>query len=185
VGTLVHSKNYNQLLKYPKYLHNLGVKKWVIGPLLRKGRGKINQSHIEAENIFKLFSNMAFVNKLMQLCNSYNIDLDISDLKRFDSNKYVFNCGAGIHYYYISVNKIAYPCPLIEYTKFNLNFGVNLNNSKDITKVWQSRQFKYWRKQQVIGCPNCKLRAKCARCPIQLDSLGKSIYEDIDYCLVS
>ena len=185
VGTLVHSNNYNKLLKYPKYLHYLGVKKWVIGPLLKKGRGQINELNINSNNIFKLFSNTEFVNELTKLCNLYNIDLDISDFKRIDGKKYVFECGAGIHYYHISTSRIAYPCPLIEYTIFKSDFGVELRTPKDIIKVWQSRQFKNWRKQQIIGCPNCKLRNDCSRCPIQLDILGKSIYEDIDYCLVN
>lgn len=184
VGTLVHSKNYNQLLKFPEFLSNLGVKKWVIGPLLKKGRGKTNELDIDTYKIYELFANSFFLNKLKKQCILYDIELDISDFKLIDGKKYVFECGAGIHYYHISPEKIAYPCPLIEFTKFKQDFGVKLKNPKDITSVWNSKQFKNWRKQQIIGCPNCKLRDYCARCPVQLDVLGKSIYEDIDFCLV-
>ncbi len=183
IGTLVHSKNYNQLLKFPEYLHKLGVNKWVIGPLLQKGRGHLNKTDIESNAIFKLFCD-GFSNKLNKLCDLYNIDLDISDFKRIDGKKYVFECGGGIHYYHISVDKIAYPCPLIEYTKFKPDFSVKLTDPKRVIFVWNSYQFKYWREQQIIGCPNCKLRSKCGRCPIQLDILNKNIYDDIDYCLV-
>lgn len=184
VGTLVHSKNYNQLLGFPKFLSNLGVKKWVIGPLLKKGRGETNKLDIDTNKIYKLFANKSFLNKLKKQCVLYDIELDISDFKLIDGKKFVFECGAGIHYYHISPEKIAYPCPLIEYTKFKNDFGVKLKSPKNIIEVWNSKEFKNWRKQQIIGCPNCKLRDKCARCPVQLDLLDKSIYEDIDFCLV-
>ncbi|MDD3178513.1 MAG: radical SAM protein, partial [Candidatus ainarchaeum sp.] len=158
VGTLIHSKNYKEILEFPKFLNKLNVKKWIIGPLLSKGRGKNNNKNINSNEIIKLFKDKKFIKKLNKECIINNIELDLSDFKTLDKKDYYFKCGAGIHYYHISTYLIAYPCPLLPYTRFAKNYSYKIkNNLNNINKIWNSIQFKNWRIQQIKGCPDCKL----------------------------
>jgi len=181
INTIVHIKNCDELNNYPKILNTLNVHKWIIAPLLYKGRGKLNKTNIEV-NIKKIN-----FKKIKYNCNRYNINVDLSDFDRYlIKTNFVFECGAGISFMNIDLEKkIAVPCVLLKYTKYNqfwCNFDYKLF---DVNKIWNSVQFDKWRTQQVIGCKDCKLRDKCWRCPIQNDVLDINYLDSVGLCFKS
>jgi MoaA/NifB/PqqE/SkfB family radical SAM enzyme len=181
ICTVLHSRNYQELVFFPKKLKKLKITKWSISPLLYKGRGLINRNLIEID-----FKKINF-KKIKTESKKNGVIVSLTDFDRYlDKKNFVFECGAGINFLNIDIDKkIAVPCVLLKYTKFK-DFIYKFNfNSFDIYKIWHSKEFKLWRRQQVNGCSKCKLKDKCWRCPIQNDVLNLNILDEINICYKS